>query len=339
MGWGDPGPLEYDEDAFRTTKAIGRGVLAAGAFAGAANPISGQAPYAYRRNKRKRAKNEEVERIKESLRIHAVEAQGDKYLLDNGWTQEDIAKLKVARDEHLDNMRVPRTERAAKAGYPGRFKERTPERNRFISGFNDEIKLSDKARGIGDSTDLDQYSYEPLVGDAENSRPSDNPYYAALLAKRDDGQPGFFEQQFLNIEANQAGLSEEDQNRLKTSLRSYRQGYVGIADRHSDFEYSMESPMVRSHVEFVEAIEDMKLLNEQRVRDGKAPLEFEDILFGHEADILREGILASAMAAIGKGEPIVDARTGESMGEDYLGTAEYYGELFGLLGTAGMLLV
>tara|TARA_R100000808_G_scaffold22267_1_gene48369 strand:+ start:12584 stop:21598 length:9015 start_codon:yes stop_codon:yes gene_type:complete len=306
----DPGLLEFDEDTKPLVKELVTGVASTGAFLGAAAPLVGFIPAWLRRKRRQWAKDEEVELLKEKMRTNEVEALGDRYLLDNGWTQKDIDELKRQRDDHLDNMRVPRPERIAKSEYPGIFSER--------------------------AKDSDEISYTPLdqgLRGTENSRPGDNPYYAALMAKREDGRPGFIEQALLDAKH----LPPEEAQSIKSKFNAYRQAYVGVADRQSDFYYSMESPMVRSHVEFREAIEDMEALNAKLISEGKPPLEWEDIIFGHEAKILREGIIAAAKAAIGQGQPIVDARTMESMGEDAMGTAEYYGELFGTQGLIGMI--
>ena len=301
-------PKKTGEELGAQTVGFGESVLSAGAFAAAAAPGLGLIPAGVRKNKRRMARREELKRLTEGLTSHPVESQlGDPYLLSQGYTQEDIAELKRQRDIHLRNMRVPRPERIRNAKYPGQFLE------------TDEL-------GNATYTPLDQ----GLQGTV-NHRPEDNPYYKAIGPKIKPLADYYAKVRRDRAEAEKQGLDVSEFDKildqdLARSLGSYRSAYERAADRNADYVYSMESPMVRSHVEFYEAVQEAKRLN----------LPFEEILFGSEAKELREGLLASLLVAIGKGEPITDIKTGEQLAEGKLGEAEYMGELFGTLGTVGM---
>ena len=338
MAGPDPGFLEQDPDPKTLAHQGGEGksnlgtsIWSMGAFIGAANPISGLPVSEYRKAKRRWALQEETEERVKTLPSNLIEVEGDKYLRSRGLTEEQIGQLKENRSDHFNNMRVPMPERVAKSGYSGMYNEREFTQPAPVNGVTQPRTYGDNfsyERGI--IGEANRFANKELSSfDSEtNAEPEDNPYYQAIMPR-------------LNELASLASspdspLSEEERQSIKNGLNGYRNIYAAVGKERSDYLYSMRSSAVRSHVEFVEALETAKQVNRDLIAKGEPPIDWDDIIFGEEAKVLREGLLAAGAAAIGAGEPIVDPVTMETTDSSPEAIAEYYGELFHMYGMVGM---
>lgn len=290
-------PIDVFEGEDRLSSII-RAPIAGAAFLKSATPLIGTATSAIRRGKRVAAAEERRREIWKNAQETDFHKGALRYLAEvRGLSPVEINQILQDEDDWQTNQRNRRPDRIRNAGFQPIYEEREPP----AAGSRGQLQFVGPSGKEYYEEDIPQ---ENFVNDSfENS-----PWQTAVKGYRD----------FYRKKAEQS--DEQTRNQINSALNAYERATNAIIDVNRDSAYSMENPIIRTHVEYIESLEAAKALG----------LDFGEAI-ENERKLLSEGMWEIAKTAIGQGQPIPGME-----GENYVERAQYMGEMVGFQGLLGM---
>lgn len=274
-----------------------RAPVAGLAFLQSATPLVGTATSAIRRNKRVSAAKERREEIWKNAQDTPFHKGALRYLSEvKGLTPSEIRQLLLDEQDWQDNQRNRRPDRIAAADFTPIYKE---------ADASTYIPVDSVTLPSGQTIFRDDPKRANIF---TNDEFKDSPWQTAIKDYRD----------FYRRKAEESDPLTRRQ--IESALNGYERATNAIIDVNRDSAYSMENPIIRTHVEYVEAVKAAE----------KEGLNFKDAI-ENERDLLAEGMWEIAKTAIGQGQPIPGME-----GENYVERAQYMGEMVGFQGLLGM---
>lgn len=286
-----------------------RAPIAAAAFVKSASPVIGTATSRIRSYKRISAAEERRKEIWAAAQQTNYHKGAIRYLQEvRGLSSDEIDSLLQEEEGWQSSQRNTRPERISRALVPAVHEE---DRNKLLSKPTNSVTLPSGKTVFLDSSEN--------KGAFVNDSFEDSPWQNAIA-----DYTKFYKDKYAAKKAEGfSTLAEyEEQEDNERQLNSYLAATNRIIDVNRDAAYSMESPVIRTQVEYMEALEKAKA-------DGY-PL---GKVIEEERKHLSEGLYEIAKTAIGQGMPIIGME-----GEDYIERAQYMGEMMGWQGMLGMFL-
>ena len=323
MVFGAPYDIEVDEEKYKTgttidlgsgedlPSSIARAPVAAFAFGTSATPIIGSGTSFIRRQKRLAAAAEIRKKTWQDAQSTPFHEGAIRYLTDvRGMTEAEVGQVLKDEENWQANTRSTRPHRIKQGGVIPIYNE-----DQLTDG-EDEPALKFIDRGTrGGAT---RRRIEGVKA-RTNDRFEDSPYQAAI-----EDYTKFYrekaEEGTVRDENGRVLSRSPEAQEIETALNRSKTATDSIIYQNQMSSYSMESPIIRSQVEYVEALDIAKKLD----------LPLGEVI-DSERKHLSEGLWEIMKTAIGQGQPIPGME-----GEDYIERAQYMGELMGWQGLVGM---
>ena len=289
-----------------------RAPLALGAFGTSATPLIGSGTSLRRRQLRLRAAAERRKQIWEAAQQTNYHKGAIRYLQEvRGLTSDEVDQLLEEESNWQETQRNTRPERISRALVPAVHEE---DRTKTLPGYQPTNSVTLPSGKTIYLDDAEEYPTQWV-----NDSFEDSPWQSAI-----SDYTKFYENKFRERENQGFTTLQEYQahENEKRQLNSYKSATDRIIRVNQDAAYSMESPIIRTQVEYMEALEQAKA--------NGYPL---GKVIEEERKHLSEGLYEIARTAIGQGMPIVGME-----GEDYIERAQYMGEMMGWQGLVGMFL-